>query len=340
MNSIAVWWNLKDGASDTPTIYLDTNIWLTKNEANNYIEIGLKITNSKAIKDICFYFPFLFDECDFKDKIKKLVESTSLTNALFNDNMQIERHSGKFHKVGYPITDEANPNFYYCELNENTDMSIVRCTDNDNNSGSKLTIKLDNVTYPSPDTIYLRFRINKLDNIFRSINENNFITDGFFKKIGFVEFNINNIRKLPADIADKVSSKIKIKKINLFLMTDNFSNFLFVSKPLKGSRILENHIWDDYLNKSKKDINTDKIIAYHWQENDISREFNIFTKYTYTNHSKFVFCGMIFLILALGAIGSIVGNYATTRFFHNFCITNTTQEGVNDKLSMPKNKAN
>jgi hypothetical protein len=160
------------------------------------------------------------------------------------------------------------------------------------------------------DTVYYRFRINKLEKIFTEINENYVWLDGFFKKTGFLEVNFNSVRKLPTDIVDKLGN-VKFDSLNLFIMTNNYTNFLFQSEEAKKSRILENHIWEEYLSKENRK-NISKIIAYHWKnEKKDFEDYNLFVKLSYISHSWWSWIIMILAILLLGAAGGVIGNYST-----------------------------
>jgi hypothetical protein len=234
-----------------------------------------------------------------------LASDNTLTNAMFNEKLSVTKGDGSFHTVKFP---NDNENFLYCEINIDNDIEII----------SDRTIKLkinSNKNNDDIKKIYYRFRINKLDKIFTGLKENYFWIDGFFKTIGFIEVNVNSVRKLPKDIVDKLG-EVKFDSMNLFMMTDNFTSFIFQSEDVKKSRILENHIWDKYLSKENaKDIN--KIIAYHWKKQNF-KDYNLFVKISYITKSVWLIGLMIMLILSLGVVGGVVGNYFTKKVFNNF----------------------
>ncbi len=82
------------------------------------------------------------------------------------------------------------------------------------------------------ETVYYRIRINKLDNIFTRIKDNNFFFEGLFKDVGFVEFDINVHRRLPERIADELSKKdLNFELIRFFYMTYTNTNIIYQSIP-------------------------------------------------------------------------------------------------------------
>jgi len=231
MNSIAIWWNKQDDVK----VHFDVNIWHTKRSKDNYLEFGIKIKNYNELENINIYVPYKITKKDIEDKVDILSSDPSLTRAMFNENLDVTPSDGSFCDVKFH--KETEESFSYCKLNVEKDITII----NDK------TIKLDiNKTSKNTETIYYRFRINKIEKIFTELKENYFWIDGFFKTIGFIEVNINSVRKLPDNIVDNLKD-VKFDSMNLFMMTDNFTSFIFQSKDTHKSRILENHIWESHL---------------------------------------------------------------------------------------------
>lgn len=312
MNSVAVWWNEQDDVK----VHLDVNIWHTKETKGNYLEFGIKIENYKKIDDIRIFVPYSITDKDIEDKVGILASDNALTNAMFNERLDISRGNGRFHTVKFP--NDTTKNFLYCEIDIKKDVEII------DNKTIKLEINKNNDDN-NIKTIYYRFRINKIEKIFTELKENYFWFDGFLKTIGFIEVNINSVRKLPKDIVDNLKNT-KFNSINLFMMTDNFTNFIFQSEDINKSRILENHIWDQYLSaENNKNIN--KIIAYHWKKDDF-KDYNLFVKISYITKSKWLIGLMLVLILSLGVIGGVGGNFVTIKYLNNFNDINITQEDV------------
>lgn len=320
MNSIGIWWDKQDDVK----VHLDVNIWHTKKSNGNYLEFGIEIVNYNKLDYMNIYVPYIIEKNDIEDKAGILSLNPSLTMAMFNENLDVSSMNGSFCDVKFH--QDINKNFSYCKIDINKDIELI------DNKIIKLKInKTDNDT----KIIYYRFRINKIEKIFTELKENYFWIDGFFKTIGFIEININSVRKLPDNVVDKLKN-VKFDSMNLFMMTDNFTNFIFQSEDVNKSRILENHIWDKYLSKENaKDIN--KIIAYHWRKKDFE-DYNLFVKISYITKSKWLIGLMVVLILFLGAIGGVGGNYITEKLSNGFSDVNITKKvkDINDTVDIEK----
>lgn len=318
MNSIAVWWDKNEHVR----VHFDVNIWHTTELKGNYLEFGLKLENYREIDKINIYIPYVVSKADIEDRGKILASDNTLTNAMFNERLDVSKGHGSFHTVKFPNNESKN--FLYYELDIEKDIVI-------NKDNTIILTVNKNGNHKDFNTIYYRFRINKVEKIFTELKENYFWIDGFFKTIGFVEVNVNSVRKLPKSIVDKLDD-VKFDSMNLFIMTDNFTNFLFQSKEVKKSRILENHIWDKYLSEeNNKKIN--KIIAYHWKKEDKDEtstnipfeDYNLFVKISYIRKDWKSWLSMVVLVLLFGIISGVSGNYVTSKVLNNFNDMNTTR---------------
>ena len=293
MNSIAIW----SDNNEKLKFHLDLNLWITKNENNNYIEFGIKLFN-KDLKNLYIYLPFKITKDNFSDKISLLSEKSTLINAMFNRKLSVENLNSSFCKV----IENGELQFCFCELAEK-DIEFE-----EEDIGTKISIKV-NKTSEECDNLYYRFRINKLENIFDKINTNWVFTNGVKENINFIEVSINSVRKLPASIVDNIQ-KVKIKSMNIFIITENFVNLLFYSKKIHKSRVLEK-LWKDYID-IKNDSNVNKLVAYHWkQDKDEFVDYNLFIKISYAFKNKLLLTGMLLFILLIGAFGGVGGNYLT-----------------------------
>jgi len=233
---------------------------------------------------------------------------------MFNEKSKIEIGDGKSHFVDL---GEDKDKFHYYELNTENDISVENIKPSNNNGSSPSQPLFSHVTITPPhtageniDTGYFRIRINKMDKIFKSVNDNHFVIDGFFKKNWFVEVSINNVRKLSSDIVDKMPDNSSNLSMNLFLITDDSTNFTFQSKPLYSSRILESYIWNEYIGQTR--VN-EKVIAYHWKDEEF-QDYNLFMKLTYIKRNWILLALMILFILITGVLGDCGGNALTKLF--------------------------
>ena len=297
MNSIAIW----SDSNINLEFHLDLNLLITKKEDDNYIEFGFKLLN-KNIENLYIYLPFKITNNDFSDKIDSLAKDSILVNAMFNKKLSVENLNSSFFKV----TENGKLQFCFCKLSEG-DVKIE-----EKDSGTQISIEI-NKTNTECDKLYYRFRINKLKDIFDKINTNWVFTNGVEEDINFIEININSVRKLPSRIVDNIQ-EVKIKSMNVFVITENFANLLFYSKKIYKSRVLE-ELWKDYVNITNNS-NINKLVAYHWkQESENFVDYNLFIKISYAFKNKSFLVKMFLFVLISSALGGVCGNYLTKLFF-------------------------
>lgn len=295
-NSIGIWWEEK--VEPRPEISLDINVWNTiKTHDVDYIEFGIKIKNYVNFKKLYIYLPYSFQLTDVEDK-SDCFGNKSFVSALFNGKVAITSGNGS-----QTIVKRDNEESF--------------CVYKPKISINEQILSIESKDIQDVQIVYYRIRINKLDNIFTKVKDNNFFLDGLFKDIGFVEFDINVHRRLPEKIADELSQReFNFESVNFFYMTDTNTNIIYQSIANDNSRILEKHIWGDYLTKQNgKDVEKQKIIALHWkkikkEEVKIS-DFNLFLKLSFTQRSTLALFIAIITLLILGMIGGLLGNYLT-----------------------------
>lgn len=294
-NGIAIWW---DGEQNSDIkIHIDVNVWNTiKTDDVDYIEFGIKITNYKDLQKLYIYLPYKFDDNDIEDKSKNFGDK-SFVSALFNENIRITSHEENYTEIDLI---EKKEKFYSYRPNLTIEDNILTITPKKFKFGGNY--------------VYYRIRINKIENIFTKVKDNNFFLEGIFREVGFVEFDINSLRRLPDEIADKLtaSNKIKFGSMHFYYMTDTNTNMIYHSMPNKNSRILEKHIWDGYLKgKNKSEADEQKIIALHWHQKDSFQDFSLFLKLSYTLRSNLAIYIAYITLLIIGMIGGLSGNYLT-----------------------------
>lgn len=297
-NGIGIWWKKEEGVTSSLQIHLDINVWNTiKKQDTDYIEFGIKIKNHNDLKELNIYLPYLFHAEDIEDKSNDF-GNKSFVSALYNEKVTIESGTGS-----QTIVTRADKS-KFCVYAPKRSVE-----------GQILTLKpraINNV-----EAVYYRIRINKLENIFTSVNDNNYFLEGLFKEIGFVEFNINEHRRLPEKIADELSSEeFTFESIHFFYMTDTNTNIIYQSLPNDSSRILEKHIWSNYLAmQNSTDVENKKIIALHWKlkQNGTQKilDFSLFLKLSSTLKSNIALYSAIITLVIIGAVGGLFGNYLT-----------------------------
>ena len=318
MNSLAIWLDGKDDSH--PEVELHINIWHT-NSNQDYIEFGVLLKNyDKKYGNLNFSLPYHFDLKSFEDMSHHL-KDVKLIGALFNTSLSIKDGHGKYFKVSNSHTNELK--YMVMEINKNSsDLKIENIKDKNQNNYTLCKIEIHSKNLKKNRNLYLRFRIKRIGNIFREIATNKMLLDGYIDKKGIFEINVNMLRKLPSDISEKLNWNLNLSSINVFFMTDYLTDIIFESSDRKSARILENHIWDDYIGYKNLDI--EKVVAYQWKVDKIDtntkgiQDFNIFTKTLIRDENKQNWLLIIGFILFFGIIGGIIGNFITSKCFNGF----------------------
>lgn len=312
MNSFAFWVENLD--NKTTAIYeCHLNIWYDKeNKSKNYIEFGFMYDNS-IMTQLKLYLPFKVEKSMIEDVVaKRIFNNGKLLGALFNTTIEsLENGSVKMkHNIH----------------NEFKLLKIKFLIDDIKDGGSLINIvpKLEGKnSMDIRQKCYIRFRIYKIDKIIKLVDENLSFIEGIFRKSGIFELNINNIRKMPEQIALQMNkSSYSFYRIHVFLMFDNSVDIYFENFNLADARILENHIWDDYIKISNLNIHNDehkiteleKVIAYHWFKDSTNKKhnhvnnFNLFIKMKYVKFNLKTLTKACIFIIILGTIGSMLSN--------------------------------
>jgi hypothetical protein len=77
-------------------------------------------------------------------------------------------------------------------------------------------------------------------------------------------------------------------------------------------RELEGKLWDDYFEK-EMDLSKGRILAYHWKFEEILSS-SCLIKVKYSRTKKSTIAGYIFIVIALGIIGSAVVSFTQALF--------------------------
>lgn len=284
---------------------LFSNIFCFVDEVNaysNYLEFGFKLKNN--IQELCIYLPLNITSDDIEDKIINLKNDIDLSEALFNRNIDVSTDDGKPTKIKFDgDTDGIN----YISLNKkNYSLEIEK---------AGVLIKVKMPTDLQGETLYYRFRINKLSNFIEEQLHNNSLFDGYEDNRAILSLNINQIRKIPSEIRDKIPKDKIFSKTIFFLLTDENTDIRFTSNSIDSTRILENNIWNKYVSLN----NTEKVVAYQWGEyNGKHSKYMLLLKLGYRSKKFTTYILMIVVILFFGSLGGMLGNYFTSNTCYNF----------------------
>ena len=309
MNSLAVWYDNR--FSGDAKVELHINVCTIK-DYTEYIEFGV-LLDSYKLEYGSFYLsvPFEISKNNFNDLSDELYDST-LISALFNETLSTEDKNKYF-----TVKSGSTIKFRVLSIHKENDLDFTH-----ENGHTKIKISIsDELTNngATNTTIYMRFRINKIGKIFQKISTNRMFLDGYKEEKGIFEVNVNMKRKLPSEISQNLKKNMKISMINVFFLSDYTTDIIFESKDRKSARILENHIWDEYI--GYKDLKIEKVVAYQWKSGkDITnvKDFNIFVKTLIREKTWGSWLLVMLFILFLGILGGVGGNAITAKYFNGF----------------------
>lgn len=271
MRSFVLWYTKRDDKSENheeAELVLHINLWkIQKNFSKEkfIFDFGFLINDITKIKNIYFYIPFKIEK--IKDLGENILNNHKLVGAIFNEVCDIcTTRVGKRIKIKL---SNANDNFMIYSLSQDQ-IKIEPC--NDNHGGCILSFHLENILSENEIKLnsgieetkkyYFRFRIKTDERNLKFIRNHDFdksIFSNVFTRTEIIDFRINDIRTCSEMIKEKYGSNynFNIRKINYLLLRNFNDEFIYYDGNVK-SRILENDLWDDYIEEIHEDL-----IAYH-----------------------------------------------------------------------------
>lgn len=319
MKSIAIWWDNKD---ETIQIHLDVNLWRRDDQEGSFIEFGIRI-NKGDPKTLFVEMPFAISG-QFEDMSVKI--DADVGQVLFNDQITLSSQEGLVRE----LKPSAAGKIFLCQIS--TDRYKIEDIQGRGRIAIFISKYKEEIPFDDKDIpLYFRFRIKSASRIYEIKNENYFYLDGLFRRSAILDLNINSPRKLPNTLVSKIKN-INFQSINMFLISAGIIGFDFQNEQLKRSRILEDKGWEKYnpYNIQQKRLTKDKkqeYVAYHWKKDDKPfSEYSLFLKFQFSTKSILAILITIFIILSLGTLGGIAGNYITTKCFNSFNDMNSSSE--------------
>lgn len=268
MKSLAIWHQESD-SEEKNEIDLHINFWklpVKKNEFNRFLDIGIKIYDTKKIKKIFLYVPFIIQKDNIHDLGEIIVKNhDGLLNAIFNESYKIKGgDTSNYHE----ITDESGAEITNIYSFEKDDILLESMY-----SGTKVTIELPKNVVKQKTYIRFRIQTKELDRF--SIEQSPIsIFNSAFTKMEIFDFRINSFRHLPNRLIEQITerSKFLINTRHFFYICSYKENYILSHKPFNNTRQLELNIWKPYIKIGQnnfKHSEDETFIAYHWKQTDI-----------------------------------------------------------------------
>lgn len=318
-----------------PKFSVHINFWsdsVRRGKSNPDLDIGIKIENFRSIDKVVFHCPFLVRNIDINDLSTKLrkVENADL---IFNTNGSIQDQDPysmyTFKKdtkegtieekmVFFPLKQAIGTMF---ELGEDKDNRKTDITFDLSQFNAILNTKSD---YNDVDEVYIRFRISTSEmekNIYYDCEPSNKSFESVFSGTRIFDFKINEKRNLNPKTITLIDITegywfADIDNIHLLVMEpSSYDIESFTNVPMT-CRELEEKLWDDYYTNNI-DYSKGRVLAYHWSFGKQSA-YSCLLKIRYSKTNHWILTAYIFMIVALGIIGSTVVSICQTMYVNFF----------------------
>lgn len=259
-------------------IDIHINLWRV-NEKDSYtrivLDFGFMIYDIKNIKYLILYCPFYI--ASVNDLGKSLSKHPKIINAIFNEECEvvsnIHPNRTKITKKGDDFKQSHNEQDSFilytlydsliCYENKNK-FSCIKIDLSNILSGNECNISsiLDQNKY------YFRIRLlpknNDFMNILKRENEHiNILQDSSLRTTEIIDFRINDFRSVTETLKEEAYrlNTFNISSVHYLIMRNSTDEYISGADKYK-SRILENEVWNDYIELSEEN----DIVAYHFKE--------------------------------------------------------------------------
>ncbi len=278
MKSIAIWYKPKNNNIESDEkLDLHFNFWKIPNgtsKSHKFLDIGIKLSNTKNIESLKIYFPVKIETKDFEDIVEKFIHKVDLVSAIFNENYKV-------------ISTATSKSFEIRNTKNEFVFNIYKTSTADLLFEQKHKGTIINISIPQQEKAnYFRFRIKgDFINCLSTISvPTNSILESAFSEIEMIDFRVNEIRDLNHDLLEQIKGErlLKIQKQHFFFICSKDEELIGNHQPFLSCRNLENYRWDDYVDIPK--INNQIYLAYHWKEIDVESVSTLIkTKYEKNN---------------------------------------------------------
>lgn len=334
MKSFGLWYQKNDGENlEKPLFSLHVNFWSEsiKTKRNKkrspYLDIGIKVSNYRNIKNVTFQCPFIISQSQLADLSDKLSKKSN-ANLIFNkdaematkDNYSLVKLEGDNTDQGevlliFPLEQSIGEVYEIQNVGERTNI-VFDFSDFVKYIDSKDALK-------KIKTLYIRFRIkaNTLMNaIYFDSEPLNKSFDSAFSGTRIIDFKINEKRNLDESSVTKMEMNgqnwAEMDKIHLLIMEPSAYDVESFSTYQMTCRELEGKLWDDYLGE-EIDLTKGHILAYHWKAANV---FSCLIKVRYSRAKISTISAYILIAISIGILGSLAVSF-TQEFLYNkgFC---------------------
>ncbi|MBF2707171.1 hypothetical protein [Flavobacterium soyangense] len=238
MKSIAIWYkSLDSNVESNEKLDLHFNFWKIPNgisKSHKFLDIGIKLSNTKNIGLLKIYFPVKIETKDFEDIVEKFIHKVNLVSAIFNENYKV-------------ISTATSKSFEIRNTKNEFVFNIYKTSTSDLLFEQKHEGTIISISIPQQEKAnYFRFRIkgdfiNSLSTI--SVPTNS-ILESAFSEIEMIDFRVNEIRDLNHDLLEQIKGErlLKIQKQHFFFICSKDEELIGNHQPFLSCRNLENEV--------------------------------------------------------------------------------------------------
>lgn len=324
--SLAFWLDIDDCShpeTDKNNVELHFNFWSLSKHKVNYLDIGVRITNPSNIKSINFYLPFDKETLIYEPKLSsKVCNNDDLISAVFNCPVQQKTPvtANGYCDVDFVRDVDNNIRFF-------TNLDISTSTENEGvkikaesqdllKKGCVISFFSSIFSHDEKRDSYFRFRIQltkkDVDSIktvdrptYSAVTNNHEVTET-------VDFRINEIRNLPANVQRHINKVKCVQKLHFFLIRESRAEYKISHTNYKRCRILENDLWENYINidQTRNPIK-EQMLIYHWstKEGEAVDHFSAFAKFSSKALRWPQIIAVLLVAILTGFIASMFTNY-------------------------------
>jgi hypothetical protein len=336
MRSFALWYipNEQLGPIDRANegiVDLHINLWkkTTKKRENYCFDFGLRVKNISTTESIKLYCPFPFEANSIRD-LGSVISNNKLTNAIFNESYKTTEGDPKRLNV-----KSAENEFIIYTLDTNSQVALTSCKRSNEKPGTIIDIKIADIQVGEIKDYYFRIRVEVPSSDVHLINDE---IDGVsifsnqFTNTEVIDFRINDIRSCSDSLREQFEkgTPLKFRSIHYLILRNASDLAIFHGNEL-GSRMLESDLWKGYIDNEDQNL-----IAYHFKKKsktsktsgvpaekiDYITDFSTLARFQYKKNTASIIAVYLVILIALGAIGGVCGNYAT-KYIENITASET-----------------
>ncbi|RKP47852.1 hypothetical protein D7Z26_21800 [Cohnella endophytica] len=325
MRSFAIWYSTNDNITlleKKATIHI--NLWDKPHEDNDEycFDFGVLVEDLKDIKSIFLYAPFEVNKNQIKD-LGGVISKNRLVNAIFNENFTTTDGEPKRLVVN---GSGGKPPFVIYALEIENQVKLTRFKRNGTTPGTIIEIKVENIDINDISRYYFRIRLEASKRGISFINDEiegvSFLNNQF-TNTEIIDFRLNDVRSYSEELKEQFSKgkKFQILAIHYLILRNANDSIIHYGKEI-NSRILENNLWESYIDGADYTI-----IAYHIkskakvtfnpskneEEYVYVEDFSDLSRFQSKKDTRALITKYILGIIGLGALGGVIGNLISKK---------------------------